>query len=129
MALAAMSTGNDAQVLDAKTWTVVHNVSGLGIHSLSWDPTGPHLVTGSAEVTHRSGQSRVANEFAISAIRRGGRCSAFSPDGRLVVVGSRDGTVQVWDAMSATLRSQSNHLRSDVLSVEFDRTLRVDCGV
>ncbi len=44
----AMSTGNDAQVLDAKTWTVVHNVSGLGIHSLSWDPTGPHLVTGSA---------------------------------------------------------------------------------
>ncbi|HEX8108085.1 MAG TPA: WD40 repeat domain-containing protein, partial [Kofleriaceae bacterium] len=47
---------------------------------------------------------------------------AFSPDGRLAVTGSHDGTVQVWDATSGTLRSRSNELRSDVLSIEFDQT-------
>lgn len=119
----AMSTGNDLQVFDAKTWTVAHSVSGLSIHSLSWDPTGPLLLTGSAE-----------GDASIWAIPTGERVHhlrefgepidavAFSPDGRLVVAGSQDGAVQVWDATSATLRSQSNQLRSRVLSVEFDRS-------
>jgi WD40 repeat protein/serine/threonine protein kinase len=119
----AMSTGNDVQVLDAQTWKVVHHSAGLGIHSLSWDPTGPQLLTGSAE-----------GDASIWAIPSGGRVHhlrelgepidavAFSPDGRLVVAGSHDGTVQVWDATSAKLRSQSHSLRGEVLSVEFDQT-------
>ncbi|HEX8112594.1 MAG TPA: WD40 repeat domain-containing protein [Kofleriaceae bacterium] len=118
----AMGTGNDVDVLDTQTWTVAHNISGLSIHSLSWDPTGSRLVTGSAE-----------GDASIWKLPSGGRVQrlrelgepidtvAFSPDGRLIAAGSRDGAVQVWDATSAKLRSQSNYLRSEVLSVEFDR--------
>jgi WD40 repeat protein len=119
----AMGTGNDVYVFDTQTWTLVRNISGLGIHSLGWDPKGPRLVTGSAE-----------GNASIWAIPTGERVHhlrelgesieavAFSPDGQLVAAGTRDGEVQVWDAASAKLRSQSNQLRSRVLSVEFDRT-------
>jgi eukaryotic-like serine/threonine-protein kinase len=119
----AMGTGNDVHVFDTHTWTVVHNISGPGIHSLSWDPTAPRLVTG--------GEGGVASIWAIPSGEQVHRLHeleepidtvAYSPDGRLVVAGSRDGAVQVWDATSAKLRSQSNHLRSKILSVEFDRT-------
>src|SRR5262249_50679233 len=119
----AMGTGNDVQVFDVQTWGLVRKISGPGIQSLSWDPMGPHLVTGSAD-----------GDASIWAVPSGERVHhlrelgepisavAFSPNGRLIVAGSRDGAVQVWDATSAKLRSQSNHLRSNVLSVEFDRT-------
>jgi WD40 repeat protein len=119
----AMSTGNDVYVFDTQTWTLVRNISGLGIHSLGWDPKGPRLVTGSAEgdasiwvipTGERAHHLRDLGE-SIDAV-------AFSPDGRLVAAGARDGAVQVWDAASAKLRSQSNQLRNKVLSIEFDRT-------
>lgn len=118
-----MGTGNDVQVFDAQTWALAHNISGPGIQSLSWDPTGPHLATGTA-----------AGDASIWMIPSGDRAHhlrelgeaitavAFSPDGRRIVAGTGDGAVQVWDAASAKLWNQSNHLRSKVLSVEFDRT-------
>lgn len=111
------------QVFDAQTWALAHSISGPGIQSLSWDPTGPHLATGTA-----------AGDASIWTIPSGDRVHhlrelgeaitavAFSPDGRLIAAGSGDGAVQIWDAASAKLWNQSNDLRSKVLSVEFDRT-------
>jgi WD40 repeat protein len=117
-----MGTGNDVDVFDTQTWTVAHNISGLSIHSLSWDPTGSRLVTGSAEGD--ASIWKLPNGGRVQRLRELGEpidTVAFSPDGRLIAAGSRDGAVQVWDATSAKLRSQSNYLRSEVLSVEFDR--------
>jgi WD40 repeat protein/serine/threonine protein kinase len=118
----AMGTGNDVQVFDTRTWALAHKISGPGILTLSWDPQGAHLATGTAD-----------GDASIWTIPSGGRVHrlrelgepigavAFSPDGRRIVAGGRDGSVQVWDASSAKLLSQGNHLRSKVLSVEFDR--------
>jgi serine/threonine protein kinase len=45
----AMSSGNDARVFDTRTWAQVLTIAGPGIYDLSWDPTGPRLLTGSTE--------------------------------------------------------------------------------
>jgi WD40 repeat protein/serine/threonine protein kinase len=119
----AMATGNDAYVFDTQAWGSARTTLSGSIHSLSWDPTGSRIATGSGD-----------GDVAIWAIPSGKRLHhlrelgesidtvGFSPNGQLVVAGSRDGAVQVWNATSAKLVSQSNHLRSKVLSVEFDRT-------
>jgi WD40 repeat protein len=116
----ATSGGDDVRVFDVWTWTQVHTLAG---HRLSWDPTGPRLLTGSAE-----------GDVSIWAIPSGSRLRhlrefgervnriAFSPNGELVVVASEDGAEQIWDAMSGQLRSQGNYLHGKIRSIEFDRT-------
>ncbi len=118
----AMGTGNDVHVFDTQTWTLVRRVSESGIHSLSWDPKGPRLVTGSANGSASIWTIPTGERVRLRELGESIDAVAFSPDGRLVVAGSVDGAVQVWDAASAKLQSQSNHLRNKVLSIEFDRT-------
>ena len=117
----ATSGGNDVRVFDVGTWAQVRTLAGQ--RRLSWDPTGPRLLTGSAE-----------GDVSIWAIPGGSRLRhlreigepvnrvAFSPNGELVVAASEDGAEQVWDATSGKLRSQGNYLHGKILSVEFDRT-------
>src|SRR5262249_36890630 len=50
---------------------------------------------------------------------------AWSPDGALIVAASRDGTEQVFEATSGSMRSQGNYLRGRIRSVEFDATSRL----
>ena len=114
----AMSGGSDVRVVEVATWTQVVRLDGQ--RRLSWDPTGPRLLTGSGD-----------GDVAIWEIPRGSRLHhlrelgeavnrvAFSPDGQLVVAASDDGTVQVWSA-AGTLRSQGNYLHCKAVSVEFD---------
>jgi WD40 repeat protein len=117
----ATSGGNDVRVFDVRTWARVRTLAGQ--RRLSWDPTGPRLLTGSAE-----------GDVSIWAIPSGSRLRhlreigepvnrvAFSPNGKLVVAASQDGAQQVWDAMAGKLRNQANYLHSKILSIEFDRT-------
>jgi WD40 repeat protein/serine/threonine protein kinase len=117
----ATGGGNDVRVFDVRTWAQVLTLDGQ--RRLSWDPTGPRLLTGSAD-----------GDVAIWAIPSGSRLRhlreigepvnrvAFSPNGELVVAASEDGAEQVWDATSGKLRSQANYLHGKILSVEFDRT-------
>jgi WD40 repeat protein len=119
----AMGTGNDVHVFDTQTWTRVRSLSEPGIHTLSWDPKGPRLVTGSANGS--ASLWTIPTGERVHHLRELGAAIdavAFSPDGRLVATGSVDGAIQVWDAASAKLQSQSNHLRNEVLAIEFDRT-------
>jgi WD40 repeat protein/serine/threonine protein kinase len=124
----ATSGGDDVRVFDVETWTQVCTLAG---RRLSWDPTGPRLLTGSAE-----------GDVSIWALPSGARLRhlrelgeqvnrvAFSPSGELVVAASEDGAVQVWDATSGKLRSQGNYLHGKIRSIEFDRasTLVVMAG-
>ena len=119
----ATTGGNDVRVFDTKTWALVLSIPGPGIDALSWDPSGPRLLTGSGD-----------GDASIWAIPSGKQIHhlrdigepidavAFSPDGRLVAAGNRDGAEQVWDAATGKLRSRGNYLRGKILSIEFDRT-------
>jgi WD40 repeat protein len=122
----ATTGGNDVRVFDTHTWRPARIIRGPRIHSLAFDPTGSHLVTGAA-----------TGNVAIWAIPSGARIRhlrdigdpvdavAFSPDGQLVVAGSRDGAAQVWQAASGELQSQFNPRHTRILSVEFDRTSKL----
>ena len=103
----ATSGGGDVSVFDAQTWTPAHTIPGPRTYSLSFDPTGPYLVTGTA-----------GGDASIWAIPSGERIRhlrevgepvdavAFSPDGSLVVVASRDGRPR---ARRDPRRSRADH--------------------
>ncbi len=119
----ATSGGNHVRVFDVRTWKPQVTLAGAGISNLSWDPSGPRLLTGSVEgeVTiwdvlsgQRALRLRQLGEPVDSV--------AFSPDGHLVAAASHQGAVQVWDALTGGLRSQGNYLRSKIFSIEFDPT-------
>jgi WD40 repeat protein len=117
----ATSGGDDVRVFDTATWTQALDIAGPRIHSVSFDPAGLRLATGSA-----------IGDASIWAIPSGARVwhlreigepvdkVAFSPNGELVVTASRDGAEQVWSAGSGVLQSQGNYVHSRIFSVEFD---------
>jgi WD40 repeat protein/serine/threonine protein kinase len=116
----ATSGGNNVRVFDVGTWAQVRTLAG---RRLSWDPTGPRLLTGSAEgdvsLWEIPSASRLQHLREIGEQVNG---VAFSPNGELVVAASEDGAELVWDARSGKLRTQRNYLHGKILSVEFDRT-------
>jgi eukaryotic-like serine/threonine-protein kinase len=122
----ATSGGNDVNVFDTRTWALVRTIPGPSIHSLSWDPSGPRLLTGSS-----SGDASIwtiPSGARIHRLRESGEsidAVAFSPSGELAVAASRDGTEQVWSAASGMLQSQGNYLRGKIISVEFDPTSKL----
>jgi WD40 repeat protein/serine/threonine protein kinase len=117
----ATSGGDDVRVFDTATWVQAGTITGPGIRSLSWDPTGPRLLTGTA-----GGDASIWEipSFARTRhLREVGEpvdAVAFAPNGEMVVTGSRDGAEQSWNAASGALQSQGNYLHSKILSVEFD---------
>ena len=117
----ATSGGDDVRVFDTSTWSLALTLAGPRIRSLSFDPTGPRLATGSA--TGNATIWAIPEGVQIRHFREIGEPVdkiAFSPNGELVVTAIRDGAEQVWNARSGDLHSQSNYVRSKISSVEFD---------
>ncbi len=116
----ATSGGDDVRVFSTETWARVTTITGPGVRSLSWDLSGPRLLTGTT-----------GGDASIWTIPGGGRRQlhqsgepivrvAFSPGGELAVTAARDGSAQVWSARSGALQSQSN-LPGRALAIEFNR--------
>jgi len=117
----ATTGGNDVRVFDTGTWARVLTIAGPGARRMSWDPTGPRLLTGTTEGD--ASIWSIPSGVRVRHLREIGEpvdAVAFAPNGHLVVTANRDGSEQVWDAHSGALRSHGNHLHSRVLSVEFD---------
>jgi WD40 repeat protein len=116
----ASSGGHDVRVFDVSTWSEALAIAGPHIRTLSFDPTGPRLATGSAggdasiwDIPSGT-RTRHLREIGdpVNAI-------AFSPDGQLVAVGGGRGAVQVFRATGA-LQSQFDAMPGKILTVEFD---------
>jgi len=122
----ATSGGNDVRVFDTGTWSQALTIAGPRIRALSFDPTGPRLVTGSA-----AGDASIwdiPSGTRIRHLREIGdpvNAVAFSPDGQLVATGGGDGAEQIWQVKSGGLQSQLNALRSKILMIEFDPTSKL----
>ena len=122
----ATSGGDDVRVFDTTTWGRALVIAGPRIHTLSFDPKGPRLVTGSG----RGDASiwAIPSGALLRHLRETGKAVdrvAFSPNGELVVTAARDGAEQVWDARLGALQSQGNYLRGKIQSVEFDPTSKL----
>lgn len=117
----AMSGGADVQVFDTEGWKLARTLATTGALSLSFDPTGPRLVTGASDGDASIWEIPSGNR--IRHLREVGEAVdavAFSPDGELVVAASRDGAEQVWNAKSGRSQSRFNYHGSKILSVELD---------
>jgi WD40 repeat protein len=117
----ASSGGDDIRVFDVSTWSEALAIAGPHIRTLSFDPTGPRLATGSAggdasiwEIPSGTRTRHLREvEDPVNAI-------AFSPDGQLVAAGGGSGTVQIWRAATGVLQSQFNAMPGKILTVELD---------
>jgi WD40 repeat protein/serine/threonine protein kinase len=122
----ATSGGNDLRLFDTRRWRAAPSIMPIRVRSLSWDPTGPRLLTGAVDGDATIWE--IPSGAFVHHVRDVGEpvdSVAFSPDGQLVATATRDGAVQVWDARSGTLRSRGNYLRDKILSVEFDATSKL----
>jgi WD40 repeat protein len=122
----ASSGGDDVRVFDVSTWSQALAIAGPHIRTLSFDPTGPRLATGSAggdasiwDIPSGT-RTRHLREIGdpVNAI-------AFSPDGQLVAAGGGNSAVQVWRATTGALQSQFNATPEKILTVEFDPASRL----
>ncbi len=119
----AAGGGSDVQVFDVATWRRVTTIPGPGIRTIAWMPIGQRLVTGST--TGDASIWDVPSGSRSRHLRDVGEpvgAVVFSPDGKLVAVAERDGAEQVFD--ESGLVSQSNHLHTAILSIEFDAMSR-----
>jgi WD40 repeat protein/serine/threonine protein kinase len=117
----ASSGGDDVRVFDARAWTQALAITGPHIRTLSFDPRGPRLATGSADGDAsiweipsgtRTWHLREAGD-SVNAI-------AFSPDGQLIAAGGGSGAVQVWRASTGAFQRQFNAMPGKIFAVEFD---------
>jgi WD40 repeat protein len=116
----ATGGGGAAHVFETGRWKPVRTI-GLRVRSLAFAPSASHLAVGTA-----SGEAAVwtvGGDWGVRRLRDVGESVdriAWSPDGESVVTASRDGSEQVFDAASGSLRSQGNHLYGRIRSIEFD---------
>jgi len=116
----AAGGGDVVRVISTETWRAVATLSGPGIHAIAWDLTGPRLATVSA-----LGDASIWNVPAGTRARHLRdvgppiEAVATSPDGRFVALGGRDGSEQVFDAVTGKLMS-TGRMRDRILSLRFD---------
>jgi WD40 repeat protein/serine/threonine protein kinase len=122
----ATSGGDDVRVFDTERWSQALTIAGPRVRALSFDPTGPRLVTGSA--TGDASIWDIPSGSRTQHLREVGEpvnAVTFSPDGQLVATGDGGGGEQIWHATSGALQSQFNALRSKILMIDFDPTSKL----
>ncbi|KAI9368519.1 WD40-repeat-containing domain protein [Aspergillus egyptiacus] len=133
--VAAGSMDNTVLVWDSTTGDLVARLEGRqdSIYSLAFAPNGKDLISGSLDKTIKIWELNLPR--AYSSPSRGGKCLrtlkghqdfvfsvCWTPDGRWVMSGSNDRSVQLWDPVTSNAHMMLLGHRFSVLSVSASPT-------
>lgn len=131
-----LASGSEDKIIrlwDLVTQKLVSTLRGHDseIYSLAFTPDGTQLVSGSGDRTARIWsleQKKVLKELRIDETRKldngtvldaGVTSIAISPDGKLLIAGSLDHIVRVWDMQTGALLDKLKNHKDSVYSVAF----------
>lgn len=119
---ATASEDGTIKLWDTQTWKLVHRLEGhkAAATSVDFDRAGSRLVSTGQDASIRiwdAASGRALRLLEDPAIGWGIK-AAFAPGGQSIAVGTRQGSILIWEPARARLRVLKGHL-ADVLSLQF----------
>src|SRR5262249_19041644 len=100
-------------------WLIEH---GDMIASLRFHPSGKFGMTASLDHTVKQWRFENGEVFSTLQLPSAVTAGAFSPDGRLLAIGTEDGAVRILDGLRGGPLSETSWQNGRIATIHFDRT-------
>lgn len=122
---------NNIQIRDTKSWKLIRRLKlSAYVNAIAFSSDNKFIAIGTVDTVNlnQTGEERITAQVwevtsgkLISSLNRGNSVNAlsFSPDGKLVVTASADGTAQVWETESGEPVGQLLKHKGAILDVAF----------
>jgi WD40 repeat protein len=130
--LIAIASDNSIQIREAKSWRLIRRLElSAYVNAIAFSPDGKFLATATVGIVNlnKIGDKRITAQIwettsgkLISSLNWGNSVNAlrFSPDGKLIITASADGTAQIWETSSGEpVGKLLEHSSSAILDVAF----------
>jgi WD40 repeat protein len=131
VALFAIASDNSIQIREAKGWRLISRLElSAYVDAIAFSPDGKFLATATVGIVNlnKLDNERISAQIwetksgkLISSLNRGSSVNAlrFSPNGKLIITASADGTARIWETSSGkTVGKLLNH-KNAILDVAF----------
>jgi WD40 repeat protein len=136
--LIAIASDKSIQIREAGSWRLIRRLElSAYVNAITFSPDGKFLATGTVGVVNlnKLSDERISAQIwetssgkLISSLSRGNNVNAlrfsvnalrFSPDGKLIITASADGTAQIWETFSGEPVRQLLKHKKAILDVAF----------